>query len=60
MESRDIAYKDMLKGAYFGEIEIIFKRVRSSTVSSRIESHFLTLSKQIFDSLIREEYPEIF
>lgn len=49
----------MVRGSYFGEDDIIFKRKRSKTCRSVMESHFLTLSKGAFESVIVSEYPEL-
>lgn len=49
----------MLTGAYFGEIEIINKTPRRFTTCAAVATDFLTLSKQIFETYIIEEYPEI-
>jgi CRP-like cAMP-binding protein len=42
----------MLVGAYFGEIEILFKTVRKFTVASNVYTEFLTLEKAIFETYI--------
>lgn len=49
----------MLTGAYFGEIEIINKTPRNFTTSASQCCEFLTLSKQIFETYVIEEYTEI-
>jgi CRP-like cAMP-binding protein len=37
VERYNIAFKDMIEGGYFGEVDIIFKRNRSYTVISVID-----------------------
>ena len=54
-----IAFKAMLKGTYFGEADILAQRRRQYTVRALVDSHILTLSKQIFETLVMPEYPEI-
>ena len=56
----DLSYKDMLTGAYFGEIEIIKKCTRMFTVKATLPSDFLTLQKAVFENYIEGEYKEIF
>lgn len=60
MEDRGIAFKDMIEGGYFGDIEIIFKRKRLYTMLSTTNCDFLTMSKQIFEDVIIHEYPEVY
>lgn len=60
IERKNIAFKDMIEGCYFGDIEIIFKRKRKFTVISAVDSDFLTLSKNIFEEIIIRDYPEIY
>jgi len=60
IEKKNLAFKDMIEGGYFGEIEIIFRRPRTLTVRSLVDTHFLTLSKQIFDDVIVMDYPEVY
>ena len=50
----------MLNGSYFGEIEIMNKCVRLHTTMAVEDSEFLTLSKPIFESFIKEEYGDIY
>ncbi len=54
-----ISFKTMLRGSYFGEIEIIFKQKRSNTVVSSASCEILSLAKQIYENLIMKEYPQI-
>lgn len=60
IDRKKIAFKDMIEGCYFGDIEIIFKRKRKYSVISAVDSDFLTLSKQIFEDVVIKEYPEIY
>ena len=59
IERKNIAFKDMIEGCYFGDIDIIFRRKRKYSVISSEDSDFLTLSKQIFEDIIIRDYPEI-
>ena len=60
LERKSIAFKDMIEGCYFGDIDIIFKRKRKFSVISAADSDFLTLSKYIFEDVIVKDYPEIY
>lgn len=60
IENKNVSFKDMIDGAYFGEIDIIFRRLRKFTVIASTESEFLTLSKQIFEDTIVKEFPEVY
>ncbi|CDW72811.1 cation channel family protein [Stylonychia lemnae] len=60
IERKNIAFKDMIEGCYFGDIDIIFKRKRKYTVISAVDSDFLTFSKTIFEDIIQKDYPEIY
>lgn len=60
LEKKRIAFKDMVEGGYFGDMDIIFKRKRSFSMLSIVNSDFLTMTKQIFDDVIVKEYPEIY
>lgn len=60
IERKNIAFKDMIEGGYFGDIDIIFKRKRRFSVISAAESDFLTLSRPIFEDKVLKEYPEIY
>ncbi len=55
----DIPYKEMVRGSYFGDGDILFKRKRSTTAKASVESHMLTLSKQAFEAIVVPEYPEL-
>ena len=52
-------FKEMFKGSYFGEGDIILQRRRRYTVRALVDSQILTLSKQAFESLVEPEYPEV-
>lgn len=54
IERKNIAFKDMIQGCYFGDIDIIFKTKRMYTVISAVDSDFLTLSKQIFEDIVEK------
>jgi signal-transduction protein with cAMP-binding, CBS, and nucleotidyltransferase domain len=43
IESKNICYKDMIEGCYFGEIDLINDRPRSFTVKATQNSELLTL-----------------
>jgi hypothetical protein len=45
LERKDIAFKDMIQGGYFGDLDIIFKRKRRYTMISNVESDFLIMTK---------------
>lgn len=49
----------MIIGSYFGEIEIIFKTKRYHTTVAAENSELLTLSKQIYESIIMKDFYEI-
>jgi len=55
-----IPFKEMVKGSYFGECDIIFQRKRLHTARALTDAHTLSLSKQIFESLVCTEYPEVY
>ncbi len=60
LERKDIAFKDMIEGGYFGDLDIIFKRKRRYTMISTSESDFLIMTKQIFEEIVIKEYPEVY
>ncbi len=53
-------YKDIGKGGYFGEIEIIKRCVRLFTSQATENTELLTLSKNIFEEYIKQDYPEVY
>ena len=38
IEKKNLAFKDMIQGGYFGEIDIVFRKVRAFTVRSAMET----------------------
>jgi len=60
IEKKNIAFKDMIQGGYFGDVDIIFRRIRSLTARSNVDTDFLTLTKQIFEEVIVQDYPEVY
>lgn len=50
----------MIEGGYFGDIDIIVRRPRNYTVLATEDSDFLTLSKQIFEEVVINDYPEVY
>ena len=60
LENKGIAFKDMIEGGYFGDLDIIFKRKRRYSMLSTANSDFLTMTKQIFEDVIIKEYPEVY
>lgn len=45
LEKKNITFKDMIEGGYFGDIDIIVRRPRLYTVIATEDTDFLTLSK---------------
>jgi CRP-like cAMP-binding protein len=61
LQKKAIAFKDMIEGGYFGDLDIIFARKRRySMISTAGESEFLILTKQIIEDTIIKEYPEVY
>jgi len=60
LDRKDIAFKDMIEGGYFGDLDIIFKRKRRYTMIATGWCDFLIMSKQIFEEVIINEYPEVY
>lgn len=54
-----IPFKAMICGSYFGEIEIIFKVKRLFTTLAAEDSELLTISKQAYEAVIINEFPEV-
>jgi hypothetical protein len=54
-----IPFRTMVRGCYFGEIDILLKQRRAHTVIAGECCDTLTLSKQIYENVISKEYPEI-
>jgi CRP-like cAMP-binding protein len=45
LERKKIAFKDMIEGGYFGEVDIIFKRKRRYSMLAIADSDFLIMTK---------------
>lgn len=45
LEKKRIAFKDMIEGGYFGDLDIIFKRKRRYSMLSIIPSDFVMMTK---------------
>ena len=43
IENKSIAFKDMIQGGYFGDVDIILRRPRAFTVIAATDSDFLSL-----------------
>ena len=56
----NIGYLDMIVGSYFGEIEVIRCIPRLFSVKAAVKTDFLTLSKQIFETYVVEDFPDIY
>lgn len=54
-----IPFRTMIRGSYFGEIEILLKQRRSHSVFAGENCDTLTLSRQIYENVIAKEYPEV-
>ncbi len=50
----------MIEGGYFGDMDIILKRKRRYTMLAAEESDFLLMTKQIFEEIVMNEYPEVY
>lgn len=59
-EESDIGFLDMIMGSYFGEIEVIKSIPRLFSVKAAEHTDFLTLSKQVFELYLMNEYPATF
>lgn len=60
IENKNVAFKDMTEGGYFGEIDIIYRRSRTLTCIAYSDTEFLTLSRQAFDDIIVKDFPDIY
>ncbi len=60
LDKTGIAFKDMIEGGYFGDLDVIFRRKRRYSIIATIDSDFLTMTKQIFEDVIIKEYPEVY
>lgn len=57
---KGIAFKDMVEGGYFGDLDIVFGRKRRYSMLSTVDSDFLIMTKQILEDIIVKEYPEVY
>jgi CRP-like cAMP-binding protein len=60
LQRKGLAFKDMIEGGYFGDMDIIFQRKRRYTMISTVDSDFLIMTKQILEDIIVKEYPEVY
>jgi CRP-like cAMP-binding protein len=56
----DVIYKTMTNGAYFGDLDVIFRRRRNCCVKAVSKCDAFLLSKTDFDNVLRSEYPHIY
>ncbi|CAG9325896.1 unnamed protein product [Blepharisma stoltei] len=56
--TNNFVFKNMIKGSYFGEIEIIDKIPRKFTVMATEKCSLFVMKKQIFDTMMME-YPSV-
>lgn len=56
----DVIYKTMTNGAYFGDLDVIFRRRRNCCVKAASKCDAFLLSKTDFDNVLRSEYPHIY
>jgi CRP-like cAMP-binding protein len=54
-----VPFRTMVRGCYFGEIEILHKKRRTHSVYAGENCDTLTLSKHIYENVIAKEYPEV-
>ncbi len=57
---KGIAFKDMVEGGYFGDLDIVFQRKRRYSMISTVDSDFLVMKKFIIKDIIVKEYPEVY
>jgi CRP-like cAMP-binding protein len=57
----ECVFKAWPRGAYFGEIEIIFdkRRICSAKSSPRADTDLFILNKKYYQTLIHNDYPDI-
>ena len=57
----EVVFKVWPRGAYFGEIEIIFdkKRICSAKAPSGIDCDFFVLNKKHYQTIIHRDFPDI-
>lgn len=56
--TRNFVFKNMIKGSYFGEIELIEQQPRKFAAMALEKCKFLTMKKHIFDTMMIE-YPSV-
>lgn len=61
MEIGECVFKSWPKGAYFGEIEIIFekRRICSAKAAPDTDCDLFTLNKKFYQTLIHHDFPDI-
>lgn len=56
----EVIYKIMRNGAFFGDVDVIFRRRRNCICKARTPVHAFLLSKTEFENVLRLEYPHIY
>jgi len=61
MDIGECVFKSWPNGAYFGEIEIIFdkRRICSAKAAPDTDCDLFTLSKKLYETLLRHDYPDL-
>ena len=61
MQMGECVFKSWPRGAYFGEIEIIFdkRRICSAKAGPETDCDLFTLNKKYYQTLIHHDYPDI-
>lgn len=59
IEHTNWVFKSFIRGAYFGEIEVIEKAPRLCTVKARDQVDLLVMHKKFYHTLIEPEFPEV-
>lgn len=59
MDTAECVFKTWPQGAYFGEIEVIFKKKRICTAKASIECDLFTLSKKFYNQIVATDYPTV-
>lgn len=61
MDIGECVFKAWPRGAYFGDIEIIFEKRRICSAKSAPDTHcdLFTLNKKFYQTLIHNDYPDI-
>lgn len=55
---KNMIFKIMIQGSYFGEIELIENSPREFTVAAEVDSELLLMSKNVFEFMM-EKYPAV-